>query len=339
MRNIESSNSCLAKRRRASVIEMWSNYRHAHSDDVLIVTRRNSDAAALNRAARAVLRSEGRLVGEDLYLFLPLAVTRRLTRLSLPKVTSRFSENLPQFRIRNGTRGTIERLKRDDDDVKVAVRLDDGRMIETEWASLARERAEGPPRPPRISLAYAGTAYSVQGRTSAAAVLYVAKPTDAREIYVGLTRHKVDAYVVAERDRLEAAVAKRQLDPRKVPGEAAIRERLFNEATSYAEKVNVVDFAEDRIEFARTGQLQMRGEPGSLNLARIALAARRMLEAAREISADTSLNIPVWRLIDRARHIRQDIAQRVHQTIQAIKNRIDFRAKARTVAREWDRRR
>ena len=322
----------------ARVIEMWSNYRHAHGEDVLIVTRRNSDAAALNTAARAVLRSEGRIGGEDLSL---LAVGRD-TKIGTIELAQgdliRFSENLPQFRIRNGTRGTIERLTRDDTDVKVAVRLDDGRMIETEWGSLARERAEGLPRPPRISLAYAGTAYSVQGRTSAAAVLYVAKPPDAREVYVGLTRHKIDAYVVVERNRLEAAVAKHQLDPRKVPGEAAVRERLFNEATSYAEKFNVVDFVDDRIEYARTGQLPMQREAGSLNVRRVARAARRILEASREISADTSLTIPVWRLIDSARHIKQDIAQRVRQTIQAIKDRIYFRAKTRTVAREWDQR-
>ena len=168
-------------------------------------------------------------------------------------------------------------------------------------------------------------------------MLYVARPTDAREVYVGLTRHKTDAYVVAERDRLEVAVAKHQLDPRKAPAEAAICERLFNEATSYAEKVNVVDFADDRIEYARTGQLRMRREAGSPDVGRVARAARRMLEASREMLADASFAIPVWRLIGSARHIRQDIAQRVRQTVQAIKNRMDVRAKARTIAREWDR--
>lgn len=321
----------------ARVIEMWSSYRHAHGDDVLIVTRRNSDAAALNRAARAVLRSEGRLVGEDL----PLPAVGRDKKVGTIELAQgdliRFSENLPRFRIRNGTRATIERVARDNADVKIAVRLDDGRTIETEWGSLARERAEGPPRPPRISLAYAGTAYSVQGRTSAAAVLYVAKPTDAREVYVGLTRHRIDAYVIAERDRLEAAVAKHHLDPRMVPGEAAIRERLFHEATSYAEKVNVVDFVDDRVEFARTGQLRLRPEVGTLNVGRVARAARRMLEASRELSAGSSLSMPVWRLIDRARHIRQDIAQRVRQIIQAIKDGIDFRAQERAATRELDR--
>ena len=69
-------------------------------------------------------------------------------------------------------------------------------------------------------------------RTSAAAVLYVAKPTDAREIYLGLTRHRIDARIVAERDRLEAAARQRQSDIRVSPSETAIRDRLFTEARS-----------------------------------------------------------------------------------------------------------
>jgi ATP-dependent exoDNAse (exonuclease V) alpha subunit len=118
----------------------------------------------------------------------------------------RFGDNLPQFRIRNGARGTIERMESDRGEFNVAVRLEDGRLIEERWTSLVREQRRQASSPPRISFAYAGTAYSVQGRTAAAAVLYISKPTDAREIYVGLTRHKADAWVIAERGRLEAAV-------------------------------------------------------------------------------------------------------------------------------------
>lgn len=318
------------------VIETWINYRHVHGDDVLIITRRNSDAAALNKAARLVLRSQGSLVGEDVPL-LAIGRDKKIGTIELAQGDLiRFSENLTEFGIRNGTRATIERMERDDTGVKLAVRLEDGRLIETPWASLARERGERPPLPPRISLAYAGTAYSVQGRTSAAAVLYVAKPTDAREIYVGLTRHKMDAFVIAERDRLEALVLKRQLGARSIPTETAIRERLFSEGTSYAEKANVADFADDRIEFVRTGQIQMRRDAAALNLGRVARAARRILEAAREISPGTSLIFPAWRLIDSARYLGRDISQRVRQTVQAIRLRIDIRSKEREVARESD---
>jgi hypothetical protein len=106
------------------------------------------------------------------------------------------------------------------------------------------------------------------------------------------------AYVVAERTRLEAAVQQRQLNPRVVPAETAIRERLFMEARSYAEKANVVDYVEDRVDFIRSGQIKTRGA-GSLNLGRVARAAQRIFEAAREISSDHPVNFPAWRLVSR----------------------------------------
>ena len=242
----------------ARVIQVWNEYRRGHGDDVLIVTRRNADAAALNRAARAVLRAEGRLIGPDLSLT-TLDREGKIGPIELAQGDRiRFRENLPRLRIRNGTRGTIEQIGSDRGAPKVAVRLDDGRLIEEQWASLVRKQRRRSPLPPRITSAYAGTAYSVQSRTSAAAVLYVAKPTDARELYVGLTRHRVDARIVAERDRLEAAVRQRQSDIRVAPSETAIRERLFTEARSYAEKANVADYVDDRITFMRTGQIEIR---------------------------------------------------------------------------------
>jgi hypothetical protein len=165
----------------ACVIHAWNDLRQAHGDDVLIVTRRNVDAAALNKAARSVLRTEGRLLGRDLSLP-AVGRDRKIGAIELAQGDRiRFGENLPQFCIRNGTRGTIEHIISDVSVVHLAVRLDDGRLIEAPWASLVREQPGRLPLPPRIVSAYAGTAYSVQGRTSAAAVLYIAKPTDARE--------------------------------------------------------------------------------------------------------------------------------------------------------------
>ncbi|RQH06874.1 MobF family relaxase [Bradyrhizobium sp. RP6] len=320
----------------ARVIKIWNGCRLAHGDDVLIITRRNSDAAALNKAARAVLRAEGRLVGQDMSLA-AVGRDKRIGPIELAEGDRiRFGENLPQFLIRNGTRGTIERLESNCGEVDLSVRLDDGRLIEAPWASLVREQRGRLPNPPRISSAYAGTAYSVQGRTSAAAVLYVAKPTDAREIYVGLTRHKIDAYVVAERNRLEAGIPQRQSDARGVPTEIAVRERLFTEARSYAEKANVVDYVEDRIDFMRTGRIQVRRHAGPLNLGRVARAAQRLLEAAREISSEPSMTVPAWRLVDRARYSYREIAQRVAEVVQSVRVRIDLRVKGRAVAREWD---
>jgi conjugative relaxase-like TrwC/TraI family protein len=320
----------------ARVIQVWTEYRRAHGDDVLIITRRNVDAAALNGAARTVLRAEGRLLGPDMSL---TAVDRdkKIGPIDLAQGDRlRFGENLTRLRIRNGTRGTIERIGSDRGELRVAVRLDDGRLIEEPWASLIREQRGRSTQPPRVSHAYAGTAYSVQARTSAAAVLYVAKPTDARATYVGLTRHKMDAYVIAERDRLEAAVRQRQTDVRVTPSEISIRERLFTEARSYAEKGNVADYVEDRIDFMHTGKIAIRRDTRSLNLSRVARAAQRIFEATRDIASDRPWILPAWRLVDSMRHMQRQVSERVAEVVRTVRARIEFRIKERAVTHEWD---
>ena len=52
----------------ARTIEAWRDLRQAYGDDVLIVTRRNRDAVALNQLARNILRSEGLIRGDDVTL-------------------------------------------------------------------------------------------------------------------------------------------------------------------------------------------------------------------------------------------------------------------------------
>ena len=50
----------------ARALALWSEARARHgADAVLMVTRRNRDAAELNRGARALLRAEGTLTGPD----------------------------------------------------------------------------------------------------------------------------------------------------------------------------------------------------------------------------------------------------------------------------------
>jgi len=320
----------------ARVIQVWNEYRAAHGDDVLIVTRRNADAAALNKAVRLVLRAEGHLTGPDLSLA-AVGRDKKIGPIDLAKGDRiRFGENLPQLQIRNGTRGTIERIKLARGQPKVAIRLEDGRLVDEPWASLVREQPGRLASPPRISSAYAGTAYSVQARTSAAAVLYIAKPTDAREVYVGLTRHKIDACVIVERDRLAAAVQRRQLNLRTIPSDNAIRERLFMEARSYAEKANVADYVVDRIDFMRSGVIEIRPDVTSLNLSRVARAAQRIFEVAREMASDRPLILPNWRLVESMRHIQRQVSQRVAEVVRVVRARIERRTKERVVTQDWD---
>lgn len=320
----------------ARVIDVWADYRQKYGDDVLIITRRNGDAGALNQAARIVLRAEGQLRGPNCSV---MAIDREGNSRPLEVSQGdriRFGENLSHLSIRNGTRGRIEYIEANGSDPRVGIRLEDGRLVEERWLALIREHRAIQSSPPRISLAYAGTAHSVQARTSAAAVLYVAKPTDARSIYVGLTRHKVDAYVVAERDRLEGAVRERQSDMRANPSFTAIREQLFTEARFYSEKGNVADYVADRMSFMRTGRVEIRRDARSLNLGRVARAAQRTIEAARKSSSHRSLILPAVRLVESIRHIKRQVSQGLAEVIHAIRERIELRAKERMVAQDWE---
>lgn len=260
-------------------IAAWQELRQMHGEDVLIITRRNADAADLNRKARAALRQEGRL-GPDL-IVLP-SIDRSDRKVDLPLAIGdriRFGETLPQHGIRNGNRATVRAIGAATESPRVTLDLDDGRRLDLAWHELAREPRYGrKPTPPRIVHALAGTAHSVQGRSASASVVHLARETDAREIYVSLSRHRHDARIIVERDRLDALCRRRQADPRMPASDAAIQEKLFGESGLYRDKANVVDYVCDREAFFRTGTVSM-DEAGSHRTAGALLATRLLLQA------------------------------------------------------------
>jgi conjugative relaxase-like TrwC/TraI family protein len=285
------------------VIALWTAARERYGNgEVLMVTRRNRDAAALNTAARAVLRAEGQISGPDIEV---RARDRENKPVTLNLATGdqiRFGEGIRRHGIRNGTRGTVEVIGVDEyGEVRIAVRLEDGRRIKDAYAALVRDTVPGRPAAPtlpRITLATAGTAYSVQGRTASTCVYYGATASDARELYVGLTRHRHDAWLVVERDRLEAAVRGRGSDPRMVPSTAELHERLFVEARRYTEKVNVVDHVEDRAAFVRSGAIPPARVEVRLDVERGFHAGRLLRAVLQEIAAVPGLTgIAIVRLL------------------------------------------
>ncbi|MCJ2005531.1 hypothetical protein [Methylobacterium sp. J-092] len=289
-----------AEAARERVIATWTEQRAIHGGDVLIVTRRNVDAAALNARARAVLRAEAQL-GPD--LITPPARDRedRVVPLALAVGdTLRFGESLPHLGLRNGTRARVEGLVAGPDgDARLNLVLEDGRVIETAWNALRRVPRFGrQPKHPRVVHAYAGTTYAAQGRTCSAAVMYVGAGTDAREVYVGLTRHRHGAWVVVERDRLDALCRQRQADPRMPATDTMVLERLFREARSYREKANVVDYAVDRVAFVRDGVVGLPERVvAGIDVGRAVRAARALREAATWLGLEHGI-VPAWRLID-----------------------------------------
>ncbi|MBL7405368.1 conjugal transfer protein, partial [Escherichia coli] len=169
---------------------------------------------------------------------------------------------------------------------------------------------------PRISLGYAGTAYAVQGRTCAATIYCGFTAGDARELYVGLTRHRQEAHLVIERERLEAAVRVRQVDPRLTPSTAELQERLFVEARRYTEKVNVVDHVEDRAAFVRSGAIPPPRTEMRLDLQSGFAAARALRRVLQEMS-----EVPRQALRQLARGVRRaerQVSPRVLRLVEDI---------------------
>lgn len=162
--------------------------------------------------------------------------------------------------------------------------------------------------------AYAGTAYSVQGRTAAASVHYVGAATDARETYVALTRHRHDVRIVVERDRLDAACRLRQADPSQAPAQADIDDRLFREAAQYSEKGNVVDHVVSRQAFIATGLVENATARPQSRTARLMQAARAIRTALHEI-ARLEIVLPAWRLVENGVRLVSPLPDRLRDAL------------------------
>ena len=300
-------------------VERWRELRSAHGDDVLLITRRNADATRLNGAVREVLRAEGHLTGSDVAL---PSTDREGDIVALPLAPGdllRFGDTLSELRIRNGTRGTVEAVRLEaDGGATLRVRLEDGRTVDQSWGAFARPAPGREARPPRVVHAYAGTAYSVQGRTAAASVHYVGAAPDAREVYVALTRHRRDVRIVVERDRLDAACRQRKADPRMAPTASALMERLFAEASQYGEKANVVDFVADRARFAATGVVTQPDGRADRRGSRLIEAARALREALAISSVREGVVVPLWRLMENGRRLVPPLPGRLTETIRRM---------------------
>ncbi|SFJ53637.1 MobF family relaxase [Bradyrhizobium sp. cf659] len=317
----------LAQRR---TVALWRELRETYGDDAIVITRRNRDAASINQQARQVLREEGRISTVEhqvsatdhsgKLITIPISVGDRI----------RFGENLPQFGVRNGTRACIECVSADCmGQPRLTLTLDSGNTIEAAWSELTNKNRQKPIAAPRVTHAIAGTVYAAQGKTVSAAVLHVQSATDAREVYVGLTRHRGDAYVVIESSRLEAACRARQADPRIAPSRHALIERLFAEARRYHEKANVVDHVDDRRRFVASGEIRLAERDPRLNIARAIEAASLRKAVGRELGGS------VWTLM---KTTTAEVAMRSFERVDRMLRQLITGLRSRVAARLRERR-
>ena len=119
-------------------VAAWSELRARHGGEVVMTTRRNTDASRLNGLARTILREEGQLQKREVVL---PSVDRRgqVTEISLSVGDKlRFGETLPQHGLRNGTRVEVRKIGRQNDP-EVHLRLDNGDVLKARWSTLGRE--------------------------------------------------------------------------------------------------------------------------------------------------------------------------------------------------------
>ena len=309
-------------------VALWSKLREKYGDDVLVITRRNRDAIAINQQARQVLREEGRISRVEHHVS---ATDHNGKLVSMPISVGdriRFGENLSQFGIRNGTRAQIERIAADCiGQPRITFNLQSGITIEAAWSELTNKNRRKPLAAPRVAHAIAGTVYAAQGKTVSAAVLHVQSATDAREVYVGLTRHRGDAYVVIESTRLEAACRTRQADPRIPPSCHALIERLFAEARRYYEKGNIVDHVDDRRRFVATGEITLAERDPRLNIARAIEAASLRTAVGREFGG--VLTLTRARTAEVAMRSYERVDKMLRQLIAEVRSRVAARLRGR----------
>ncbi len=199
-----------AKATIGAVVDQWRALRSR--DPVrapLLIARTNADVAAISRAVREVLRSEGRITGPDIE-FSTATPSGQTTSIALARGDQiRFLTRSRDLGVINGSVGTVVAIKkrslggwREASSIRI-VAMVDGRRVEFSPQELADNKGRA-----RIGWAYASSVYQSQGMTVDHAIVLVDPGFDRRQIYVAASRARMTTTFVANGkaiDRLLAA--------------------------------------------------------------------------------------------------------------------------------------
>ncbi|MFT8850945.1 MobF family relaxase [Acetobacter orientalis] len=177
-----------------------------HDKTRAVITNRNADAAALNKALRDLTRKSGMLTGEDFVVKakgrgerarevdMKIAVNDRLI---FGKTVKSGKSNIV---VQNNDTGTIVKIqanKRDKADPVVTIKMDSGKVIRKKWSELKSGKSV------YAQHAYAITTYASQGLTVDKAFVYSNAGMSTSDVYVAMTRHREDAKLYVNTERMQ----------------------------------------------------------------------------------------------------------------------------------------
>ncbi len=198
---------------RARLVEDWARAGLRDPASCLILAHDRADVAALNVLARARLDQEGILGRERL-------VVHGREWAAGDRLVCRRNDYRPELEVRNGTRGTVERV--DPEDGTLVLRADDGRLVQLPADYLGHAHH-----------GYAMTGHVSQGATVDRTYLLASPERGGAEwAYVAASRHRIDLRVYAITD--EPARAAQAL---ATTWERRQAKRLATERRAAAERV------------------------------------------------------------------------------------------------------
>lgn len=191
------------------LVEDWRNFRNANPDEsaVVIATTRR-EVSALNEMMRDVMRKDGVVTGPDFSVQVTDGNETKTINLAVGD-RIQYRKNSKDDCIYNRTEGTITAISDVNGKIKIDLTLDDGR---THSISTDKNCSTYDQKREALSIdhAWAMTCYSSQGQTKEQAFLLHNDIMDRRLAYVGMTRHKGDVHVYADRETAhEIEMAKR----------------------------------------------------------------------------------------------------------------------------------
>ncbi|RUW61849.1 Ti-type conjugative transfer relaxase TraA [Mesorhizobium sp. M7A.F.Ca.US.008.03.1.1] len=215
---------------RGELVERWDRDRQAHPEaSRIILTHKNDEVRALNRAARERMRAAGDL-GDEVHVNV-----ERGARIFASGDRVMFLRNERGLGVKNGTLGIVEEVSTQ----SMTVQTDDGRSVRFDLKDYAH-----------IDHGYAATIHKAQGMTVDRTHVLATPGMDAHGSYVALSRHRDGMELhygsddFATRERLVRTLSR---DRAK---DMASDYGLVDPAQSYAERRGIT-FREGLVEIVR----------------------------------------------------------------------------------------